>query len=88
MDPLTRAIVELVDRKQRPPCASKPDLWFAVNVNDRRAARHRCAPCPLLHLCWEAGQGERWGVWGGIDRTEANSPEADDHRHLRRQEAS
>lgn len=30
-----------------------------------------CHPCPLLQLCGAAADedGERWGVWAGVDRS-------------------
>lgn len=34
-----------------------PDLWRALDT---------CRGCPVAAECREAGDGERWGVWGGL----------------------
>lgn len=48
-----------------------PDAWFAVDAATVRAAVRVCASCPLRLACATAGQGEGYGVWGGVPRDPA-----------------
>lgn len=47
---------------------SDPELWYAESAIDRRKAIEMCRECPLIAQCAEAGAGERYGIWGGVDK--------------------
>lgn len=70
---LTRALVDLATRGQRPRCGEPGthDYWLSDDPAERRQAATWCAGCPVLELCGEdaEAQDERFGVWGGQDRT-------------------
>lgn len=53
------------------PCRERERnrLWISEERADREQAVARCADCPVLALCRTAGRFERFGVWGGIDRS-------------------
>ncbi|MBZ2197254.1 WhiB family transcriptional regulator [Ruania sp. N2-46] len=43
------------------------DLWFPERGEGGiDAAVAICRTCPVMEQCREAGQGERFGIWGGI----------------------
>lgn len=65
---LAVAIVEAVDRGRSLPCG-RPDVAEAFTSDDRetRAAARLCTRCPVLAECARAGQGETFGIWGGVD---------------------
>lgn len=70
---LDRALLEMANRGDRVRC-SWPDIgpWFTSEDPEERArAARRCAGCPVLELCGASAdeQGEKYGVWAGIDRT-------------------
>lgn len=68
---LTAALVDLVDRNRRTPCAD-PDTWrhwTSEDYTERDAVAERCHACPIFREC-EAAAAEnppRWGVWAGVD---------------------
>lgn len=70
---LTRALVTLASRGGRPRCGdwSDRDLWTSDVAEERAHAVAMCAGCPVLTECGEAARAndERFGVWGGADRT-------------------
>ena len=70
-DRLTRALIELANIRQRPRCgdAETHHLWTSEYQAEREQAAGLCAGCPVLQCCADAGQGEKFGVWGGHDRT-------------------
>ena len=52
------------------PCSTTSWVGHSDYATQRRQAARACLTCPIL---WECGngatdRGERWGVWGGIDR--------------------
>lgn len=67
------ALVELVERGQRPPCSKRTgdNLWLSERPEDRAEAVLACQPCPLIRDCGRAGDETRatFGVYGGTDRT-------------------
>jgi hypothetical protein len=70
---LTRALITLASRGQRPHC-SQPEVhhyWTSEREKERELAVRWCAGCLVLEPCGEAAetQQERWGVWGGAGRT-------------------
>ncbi|HEY6686909.1 MAG TPA: WhiB family transcriptional regulator [Propionibacteriaceae bacterium] len=46
-------------------------LWLSEHDADRAEAAILCVGCPVQLECWAAAaaRDERFGVWGGIDRT-------------------
>lgn len=66
------------------------DLFFPVAPRADPEAIAACARCPVIDECSEAGQGERFGVWGGLLRVPAKNQGpgsplgALTHRHDRR----
>jgi hypothetical protein len=70
---LTAALVRLAARGLRTHC-SDPEFhhyWSSELEKERRLTVRWCAGCPVLEPCGDAAAavGERWGVWGGVDRT-------------------
>ena len=51
--------------------APPPDAWFDVDAATVRAVVRVCAACPLRLECAMAGEGEGYGVWGGVPRDPA-----------------
>jgi WhiB family redox-sensing transcriptional regulator len=41
-------------------------LFASDSAADQRRAAKICAACPVIEQCRQAGQGEPWGVWGGL----------------------
>lgn len=72
---LTKALITLVSAGTRPRCGDPDthDLWTSEHYEDRVVAARWCAGCPVLDACRQAAEtnDERFGVWGGIDRTPA-----------------
>ena len=53
------------------PCRADPEPFFSVRRVDREEAAAACLlGCPVLQLCARFADlnGERWGVYGGVDR--------------------
>lgn len=75
---LTRAVLDLVLQGQRPRCSDPVthELWTSDNREEREQAAAWCQGCPLLEVCAEAGAGEAWGVWGGVDAVPLRSGQA------------
>ena len=72
---LTAALTGLLNNGDAPPCrANKATLnrWTSDDPDERQWAVWRCAPCTILDACHAAADEtpERFGVWGGIDRTQ------------------
>ena len=67
------ALVVMAATGERPPCGEfgAHDSWLSEDARVRAAAAEACGPCPLLELCGAAAvEGrEKFGVWGGRDRT-------------------
>ncbi len=70
---LTRALVDLADHGRRPRCGEpgSHDLWLSDHADDRAQAARWCTGCAVMVECAAAAdeQGERFGTWGGVDRT-------------------
>ena len=70
---LNRALITVVAKGGRPRCADPVDhaLWTSEDQHDRDIATARCIGCQVLGLCHEAAEEreEKWGVWGGRDRS-------------------
>lgn len=54
------------------PCRTDPDMWFSTNRTKIRKAKILCSQCPLRAACAAdaISNGERHGVWGGLDETQ------------------
>lgn len=60
---------ELTDDGERVPCHGS-----LLPISDDGAERGFvalawCPSCPVVDACRAAGEHERWGVWGALDRT-------------------
>jgi hypothetical protein len=70
---LLRALITIAARGQRTHCsdAGTGELWLSEHEPERAEAAKLCAGCPVLVECGTAATAndERWGVWGGHDRT-------------------
>ena len=70
----TQALIDLRDEGGLPPCTRSVlayRWWFSDDPTTRAQAAEWCAPCPVLTECAAAADelGERFGVFGGLDRT-------------------
>jgi hypothetical protein len=68
---LTRALITIASRGLRTHC-SEPDIhsyWLSEDPKERAVAARLCRGCPVIIPCAEVGQHQRWGVWGGVDRS-------------------
>lgn len=57
------------DWRHRAACLDyHPELFFPVSekMSAARPAKQVCAGCPVRSECLTAGQGESFGVWGGL----------------------
>lgn len=74
---LTFALADLADRGKRTPCQSsrRRNRWTSDDATDRAwaASVRQSLGCPVLTECGAAAdeQHERFGVFGGTDRTPA-----------------
>ena len=69
---LTAALTNAVARGLFVPCAGPWDCdspWLSDDPDERRWAAERCTGCPAITECREAGELEKFGVWGAVDRT-------------------
>lgn len=48
------------------PCAANPDLWFSDSYGLQLQAQRICLGCPVRAMCAELGEGEEFGVFGGV----------------------
>jgi hypothetical protein len=71
-DGLNRALLSLAAAGDPPRCSDPitRELWTAEHAAHRAIAVKWCKGCPVLELCSQAAEerGERFGVWGGVDR--------------------
>lgn len=58
----------LADDPRLLPCMAGEPLSDDVSAR-AVVAEQVCPSCTVLELCRAAGESERFGVWGGIDRT-------------------
>ncbi len=65
---LSEALADAEHRGDRVPCTGD-DGWISEDLEDRREAARRCAPCPVSALCHAAALEERptWTVRAGVD---------------------
>ncbi len=73
---LNRALLDLVESGARTPCQGRRrSRWTSDDRDERAWAASVCTglACPVLEECRAAAeeQGEKWGVWAGVDRTPA-----------------
>jgi len=72
-DQLARALVALAAQGERPRCGDSAThrLWTSDSPEDRQLAATWCNGCLVLTECGTAAEatGERFGVWGGVDRS-------------------
>jgi len=71
---LGRALLEIADQGRATPCQGRRrDRWTSDDATQRAWAATVCRGlnCPMLEECGAAAdeQDERFGVWGGRDRT-------------------
>lgn len=69
---LNAALTNAVARGLFVPCAGPWDgdsPWLSDDPDERAWAAERCTGCPVLGECRQAGQLERWGIWGAVDRS-------------------
>jgi hypothetical protein len=70
---LLRALITIASRGQRTHCSdpSLSELWLSESEPERAEAARLCIGCPVITECGAAAAAndERWGVWGGRDRT-------------------
>jgi hypothetical protein len=68
-----RALITMAARGERPRCSDPIDhqLWTSEDQQDRDIATAWCTGCQVLAICHQAAdeRDERWGVWGGRDRS-------------------
>jgi hypothetical protein len=67
----TQAFRDALDRGMFPHCLNAGDYWLSESAADRRIAEQLCRGCPVILECRTAATArkERWGVWGGVDRS-------------------
>jgi Transcription factor WhiB len=72
-DRLLRALITLAARGQRTHCsdAGSSEIWLSEHEPERAEAVKLCRGCPVIQPCGQAAEerDERWGVWGGVDRS-------------------
>ncbi|PWJ24735.1 transcription factor WhiB [Branchiibius hedensis] len=73
---LARALLTMATYGERPVCSDAPQLWISDDAEDREGVKVWCQSCPLIEPCAAAGQFEKHGVWGGLDRTMRPGKEA------------
>lgn len=82
---LAVALGRVLAAGHRPPCAGGPDWWVSDHAEIRARAAELCSDCPLVSPCEVAGRDEDFGVWGGVDRSQA-TPAQRRGRRAQRQE--
>lgn len=50
-----------------------PDMFFSEDAAGIRQAKMICATCPVLSQCFEYGQSEEFGIFGGLTPAERKS---------------
>ena len=72
-DRLTGALLAMAARGERTHCSDPAIhyLWLSEHDNERVVAVMLCDHCPVLQVCRDTAEqrDERWGVWGGKDRS-------------------
>ena len=76
---LNRALLSLAAGGDLTRCSDPitRELWTTEHAAYRAIAVNCCRGCPVLVLCGQAAaeRDERWGVWGGIDRSTRPEPQ-------------
>jgi hypothetical protein len=72
-DALTLALLGLAATGERTHCSDPTShhLWLSEHDTERAIAITLCDHCPVLTVCRDTAEqrDERWGVWGGVDRS-------------------
>jgi hypothetical protein len=72
-DALTIALLNMAAIGERTHCSDPTThhLWLSEHDTERAAAVMLCDHCPVLTVCRDTAElrDERWGVWGGVDRS-------------------
>jgi hypothetical protein len=70
-DALTRRLLDLASRGQRPRCGDyeTSHLWLSEDAGERQLAALMCAGCAVWTECGEVGRYQSFGVFGGRDTT-------------------
>lgn len=55
--------------KQTPPPCDGDERFTAESPAEREQVLEACRPCPIRAACFTAGRNQKWGIWGGIDRS-------------------
>lgn len=61
------------DWRARAACVGMPaNFWFPEKNQNANQGRRVCAGCPVRQDCYDAAvaNGERFGVWGGVNFVE------------------
>jgi Transcription factor WhiB len=69
--PLAAAVRGAVAAGTPPPCIGPlASFWTSDDPAARSDAAEQCSGCVIIGLCGDVAEarGERWGVWGGVDR--------------------
>ena len=68
---LARLSREATENAHSVPCWADPDAFLSDSSAMRAEAARACGRCPVRALCGEYAEtaDERFGVWGGEDRT-------------------
>lgn len=70
--PAWHVLVDALSRTQAGaiPCNGRME-WSSDDQDDRTEAAERCAGCPATVACsnYATAAREKFGVWGGVDRT-------------------
>lgn len=71
---LSIRIRDLAESGEGVPCYGSV-LPLSEDPDDRtRAKLEFCPECPAAVECFAAGRSERFGVWGGVDRSPVKMP--------------
>jgi hypothetical protein len=72
-DQLTLALINAASQGLRPHCSDPTShhMWLSEHDAERATAVLLCDHCPVLTVCRTTAEqrDERWGVWGGVDRS-------------------
>jgi hypothetical protein len=72
-DRLTQALITMASQGLRPHCSDSEShwIWLSERPAERQLAALMCRGCPVITECGDAAEAnqERWGVWGGVDRS-------------------
>ena len=71
---LADALLSLPERDVLP--CRLDDRFISENAAERAEAADLCLDCPVFAACQAAGAFEKFGVWGGVDRTPVRAPQA------------